>query len=189
VTNRTLQQAMIDPQAVRYNILCPAAFLTATIVGIPLLLVYIPVASWYWQRYYARLRVILTTRDLLVHRGIFIREEKSIPLEKITDLAVYQGPIMRFFGLKGIRVETAGQSSAAGRALVQIVGLFNIDEFRDRVLAQRDRITDGDAFHARPPTEAPSDGTMLAVLEDIRDTLRRIEGGFAAEERRSTDRS
>ena len=46
---------------------------------------------------------------------------------------------MRMFDLKQLGVETAGQSGAAGAALVSLVGIVDTDEFRRQVLAQRDR--------------------------------------------------
>jgi putative membrane protein len=184
---RILKEATIAPNAIPYRLLGIKIALSITIIGIPLLLIFVPITKWYWSRYYKNLKVILTTRDLLVHRGIFNREEKSIPLEKITDLAVFQGPIMRHMNVKGIRLETAGQSSGMG-ALVQIIGIFETDDFRDMVLTQRDRITEREAEEA--PAAAASaaspphgDAAMLAAIEDIRDTLRRIEAGMAASER------
>ncbi|HSH44280.1 MAG TPA: PH domain-containing protein [Longimicrobiales bacterium] len=168
-----------SPNAVKYQVLSTVAVSVGSIIGIPLLLFVVPISLWYWPRYYAHLRMVLTTRDLKVSRGIMNREEKSIPLEKITDLAVYQGPIMRWLGLKGIRVETAGQSDA-GSALVKVVGLDGVDAFRDRVLSQRDRITDGDQgalASASTVDRAPSgpDPASAELLAEIRDALLRIE--------------
>lgn len=178
---RILKEAAIAAHAVRYKVLALSAGVAASIVGIPLLLITVPVAQWYWTRYYSHLRVVLTTRELKVHRGVLVREEKSIPLEKITDLAVFDGPIMRWMRLKGIKVETAGQSSGAA-ALVSIVGLEDTVEFRDRVLAQRDRITDhDDGASPLPASQAPEEGESGALLEavtEIRDTLRRIESSI-----------
>jgi putative membrane protein len=170
--------------------------LVCTIVGIVVIPIVVPIVVWYQRKQYARLRVYLTTRDLKVHRGVLNREEKAIPLEKITDLAVFQGPIMRHFGLKGIRVETAGQSTGPG-ALVAIIGIEDTDGFHDMVLSQRDRITDADegsgsavahpsgaaarsgvaaAAPVGPGTSAGAgDPAVLAALRDIHDTLRRIE--------------
>jgi putative membrane protein len=176
---RVLREAAIAPKAVRYHVLAGAAAASATVIGIPLLPLILPLVHWYWTRYYARLRVALTTRELKVHRGILFQEEKSIPLEKITDLAVYQGPIMRRLGLKGIRVETAGQSSGQG-ALVSIVGLDDTDGFRDGVLAQRDRITDREESAGSSVGPASGNGgvaetALLEVVTEIRDLLRRME--------------
>jgi putative membrane protein len=181
---KLLQEAVITDGAVTYKVLATCLVFASTIIGIPLLVIAWPAAAWYWHRYYQHLSVSLTTRELKVHRGILVREEKSIPLEKITDLAVYQGPVMRWLGLKGIKVETAGQSSGAA-ALVSIVGIDDTDAFRDRVLDQRDRITDRDTDSATlPPVAAPVDATAAAVLElatEIRDSLRRIETALERE--------
>lgn len=173
---RILKEATFSPNAVRYQTLAALAVLVATVFGIVLIPIAVPFARWYWRKHYARLRVMLTTRELKVHRGVLNREEKSIPLEKITDLAVFQGPIMRHLGLKGIKVETAGQSSGQG-ALVSIIGIENTDEFRDGVLAQRDRIADRDeaaALTASPVagTPASADRELLEVVTEIRDLLR-----------------
>lgn len=197
---RILQEAEFASNVVRYHVLASVVGLAIVIVGIPLIPIVAPIVHWYYSRYYRRLRVVLTTRELKVRRGIMMIEEKSIPLEKITDLAVYQGPVMRRMGLKGIKVETAGQTSA-GTALVQIVGIVDTDGFRDLVLEQRDRIADGDTAPATTaPSAAPSapsaaasgaatgalagtagggaagaDPVLMETVTEIRDLLRRIE--------------
>jgi putative membrane protein len=179
---RVLREAEFATNVVRYHVLAPAAVLAATVVGIVLIPIVAPIVYFYYSRYYRRLQVRLTSRELKVRRGILVVEEKSIPLEKITDLAVYQGPVMRAMGLKGIKVETAGQTSM-GQALVSIIGIVDTDDFRDQVLEQRDRIadrddeappTDGDAAGALP-TVGASDPAVLATLVEIRDLLQRIE--------------
>jgi putative membrane protein len=185
---RILLVAQMSNNAVRYQVLNAAVVCVATIFLIPLIPVILPFARWYWTRHYRNLQVILTSRDLKVHRGIFIREEKTIPLEKITDLAVVQGPVMRRLDVKGIKVETAGQSSGAG-ALVNIVGIAQTDEFRDSVLRQRDRVADGDDVgteghpsRARAGAAITEPALLEAVIE-IRDALRRIEGALSSEGR------
>lgn len=182
---RVLKTAEIEPSAVRYQVLNTAALFVASIVGIVALPVAAPIAYLYWTRHYERLRVVVTSRDLKVHRGILNTEEKSIPLEKITDLAVFQGPIMRAMGLKGIRVETAGQSSGQS-ALVKIIGIVDTDDFRDIVLQQRDRIADrDDAPLAAPPTDTTvsTDPALLETVTEIRDLLRRIDATLARDSR------
>jgi putative membrane protein len=193
---RILKEATFAPDVVRYFGTATTLGLVCTIVGILVIPVVVPIVVWYQRKQYSRLRIYLTTRDLKVHRGVLTREEKAIPLEKITDLAVFQGPIMRHFGLKGIRVETAGQSAGPG-ALVAIIGIEDTDGFRDMVLSQRDRITDTDdgsgpggahpsGTASRPGVAAamgaathasagPGDPALLAALRDIHETLKRIE--------------
>lgn len=181
-----LRTAPIKPEAIRYQMWGTAILLTCMVVTIPLMPILLPIAYYFIKRYYERLEIVLTRRDLKVRRGIWNVEEKSVPLEKITDLALNQGPLMRLFDIKGMKVETAGQSSAG--ALVTVVGIEDVDDFRDAVLDQRDRISDwqesDDASAASSGPAAPSGqgGDTLRVLEEIRDSLQRIERGLARDD-------
>ena len=167
--NKVLSNPALSPRAVRYHLLLLVISLVGSVVGILLIPILLPICRWYYNRYFETLNVVLTTRELQVDRGIWNREEKSIPLEKITDLATFQGPVMRHLGLKGLRVETAGQSDSGG-ALVRLIGLENTEDFRALALRQRDRVTDG------PATQPPSDGaSSTELLTEIRDQLARIE--------------
>lgn len=132
------------------------------------------------RRFYETLEILLTTRELVVRRGVWFKEEKTIPLEKITDVALLEGPLMRAFGIKSLRVETAGQIGA-GAGLVNLVGVENPEAFRDDILGQRDRISESDASGNRiegPAHQAGSlrsDAQTTALLREIRDSLRRME--------------
>jgi len=170
--SKTLRVASILPAAHRYHLWNVIIAFVASIIGIVLLPLVIPVALWAIGRYYERLEVVLTQRDLQVRRGIFTREEKTVPLEKITDLALVEGPLMRVHGVKGLAVETAGQSS--GGALVRIIGIEDVEDFRDAVLEQRDRISENEDNES--PAAAPStDSEVVELLSTIRDSVLRIE--------------
>jgi len=186
-----LKTAEIMPEVVRYQTWGVFFILLFVVVTIPLMPIVLPIAYWLIKRYYERLEIVLTRRDLKVRRGILTVEEKSIPLEKVTDLALVQGPLMRLFDLKGMKVETAGQSS--GGALVTVVGIRDVDDFRDAVLNQRDRVSDQEddehtATNAAPSVGSGSDASSLAVLGEIRDSLGRIERSLTARERNEDDR-
>ncbi|NKI33566.1 PH domain-containing protein [Wenzhouxiangella sp. XN79A] len=174
---RVLRTAEISPQAIRYSMISFTLTMIATIVGILLLPIALPIAWWYYRRFYATLEVVLTSRELQVSRGVLIRQEKSIPLEKVTDLALIQGPIMRRMDIKGLQVETAGQSSTPGGALVKLIGIIDTDGFRDDALDQRDKVTDRP--DAGPAAPEPSAGDTGQLLTEIRDTLKRIDARLA----------
>ena len=184
---RILREAAFSPSAIQYHILGPAITMVVTIVGIPIAVVAAPLLGWYYRRYYQALRMVLTSRELKVFRGVWMREEKTIPLEKITDLRVYQGPIMRRMGLKGLAVETAGQSNQQG-ALVTVIGIEDTEGFRDAALNQRDRIADqyDEGQAAAAPTPQPPDSAVVDTLIDIRDTLNRIEASLTRGDRAPT---
>jgi putative membrane protein len=121
------------------------------------------------------MRCALTENTLQVEKGILTRVEKTIPLEKITDLGVVQGPVMRHLGLHALSVETAGQSSQG--ALVKLPGVVETREFRNAVLRQRDQLVESLSEDKRPEPPVASNAGQSSdeLLTDIRDTLHRIE--------------
>lgn len=167
-----LAEAKFNPKVCTYWLLSGAVVLAVTIVFLPLVLVWFIVGGFFTRRYLERMSCTLTDRSLKVSRGFFVRIEKTIPLDKITDLGVTQGPIMRHFELEALSVETAGQSSVG--ALVRLTGIVDGRDFRDQVLRQRDLVT------ARPEgapnaSVAPDTSATNDLLREIRDSLQRLE--------------
>ena len=174
---QVLLQATFNPKVRTYWLLSGALILTATIVGIPLLIFWFPIGYVLTGRYLARLRCVLTEKNLHVARGVLIRQEKTVPLDKITDLAMSHGPIMRRLGLRGLSVETAGQSGPG--SLIKLVGIEGTEEFRAAVLAQRERVAGSGGASSSTSLAGAAAGEAAAesgkVLAEIRDTLLRIE--------------
>lgn len=168
-----IRTATFDPRVKTYWLLSGALLLVLTIVFIPLLLLWFPIGLVFTGRYLARMECVLTPKSLKVKKGVLVRVEKTIPLEKITDMAIVQGPIMRWLDIERLTVETAGQSGAG--ALVSLTGIVQAKEFRELVLTQRDLMSDRpdpEATHTAPANAGP-------VMAEIRDSLLRIEGMLA----------
>lgn len=170
---KVLLEAQFD-SAVRYYVISIAIVLAITVVGIPLMLIFLPLVYILRTIEYKHIECTLLERSLRVKRGVLNKTEKTVPLDKITDLGITQGPIMRFCGVEAISIETAGQSSGMGSALVMLVGVRDAKAFRDAVLEQRDLLSDGKP--AKRETEAVvQDAGSTEILREIRDTLVRIE--------------
>ena len=178
-TQNVVLEAEFDTASIikyRWASLIPVACL---IVTIPIVLIVGVVYMVVLQRIVQAWSATLTSQSLIVRKGVFVKVEKTIPLEKITDLGSTQGPIMRLFDLKQLSVETAGQSGPqSGGSLVSLLGIKNTDEFRQRVLAQRDLISAGATI--APPAESAADAgeTPIPRLEQISETLLRIEASL-----------
>ncbi len=173
-----IRSAEFNPKVCVYWLLTGIIVLTVTIVGIPLLFLWIPFGLLFTRRYLERMECELTAKALKVKKGILVRVEKTIPLEKITDMGMMQGPIMRQFELHTLTVETAGQSGPG--SLVSLTGIVDAKDFREAVLQQRDSHA-AISSPASPAEGAPtvSPGTdpaqLAALLTEIRDSLHRIE--------------
>jgi putative membrane protein len=174
---RVLREARFNPKVKSYWLLNGSLVFFFTIVGIPLLPIWWIIGQWVTARYLERMTCTLTERSLKVSLGILVRREMTVPLDKITDVGLVEGPIMRRLDLQALRIETAGQSTAG--AAIQLVGIENGREFRDEVLRQRDIVADSGKV-AGPDAPASTDGEMASemvpLLVEIRDSLRRIEG-------------
>ncbi len=173
--DRVLWEAEFDPRVRTYWLLGGAGFLTISIIGIVLLPLWFAIGSWATGHYLRRMRCTLSEKTLQVRKGVLQRVEKTVPLDKITDVGIVQGPIMRYLGLEALSVETAGQSSHG--ALVKLIGIVETRQFRAAVLRQRDVVAAGLTEGPRPSDASPALSTSPSedLLVDIRDTLRRIE--------------
>ncbi|MEM1185321.1 MAG: PH domain-containing protein [Planctomycetota bacterium] len=171
---KPLRVAEFDPKVKTYWLLSTIILCVVTVIGIPFLIIVIPLCLLFMDRYLDNLACVLTDRTLEIKRGVLSKTESTIPLEKITDLQMHQGPVMRALGLQGFRVETAGQTTgAAGGGLVNMIGIVDTRRFREAVLAQRDG-REGSA-KAAPASTTEMPGDAAETLRDIRDTLHRIE--------------
>jgi len=167
-----IRKAEFNSKVCTYWLLSGALILTSTIVGIPLLLLWFPIGLVFTKRYLDRMDCLLTDKALKVKKGIFVRTEKTIPLEKITDMGMVQGPIMRHFDLHTLTIETAGQSGQG--ALVSLTGIKDAKSFREAVLNQRDAISSTSSLSTPEAVrQEPFDASSL--LSEIRDSLLRIE--------------
>lgn len=175
-TTEYLRKASFDPQVRTYWLLSGALTLTCTVVGIPFLLLWFPIGLWATQRYLNSMECVLMPRALKVKKGIFVRVEKTIPLDKITDMGMVQGPIMRALNLETLSIETAGQSGASGSGFVTLTGIVNAKAFREAVLAQRDKITEKETSPATPAASGNAASMQTnALLLEIRNSLLRLE--------------
>jgi putative membrane protein len=167
-----IRKAQFTSKVCIYWLLSGALVFTFTIIGIPLLLLWFPIGLVFTKRYLDRMECVLSDKALKVKKGIFVRTEKTVPLEKITDMGMVQGPIMRLFDLYTLTIETAGQSVQG--ALVSVTGIIDAKSFREAVLKQRDAISAALPHSASEPArQEPFDA--ISLLSEIRDSLLRIE--------------
>lgn len=174
--DNTIHEAEFEANLGLYWLLSGAAYFSLSIIGIPLLLLWFPLGLWGTRRYINNMSAHLTSKKLIVRRGILTRTENTVPLDKITDIALIQGPIMRLMGLHKLTVETAGQSGTG--SLISLVGIVDAPGFRAQILEQKERLS------GLPPQPealpATNDNALLAQLVEMTASLKRIEGLLAS---------
>ena len=91
---------------------------------------------WLCPQQANNLRYRLEGSTVWVDGGVFFLFRKSIPLERITGVALVQGPLLRYFGIWAMRIQTAGSAQCE----VTLYGVRNPEEVRELILSQRQRI-------------------------------------------------
>ncbi|MDT0594660.1 PH domain-containing protein [Glaciecola petra] len=164
-----LKSAEFDPKVKQYWLVVWLLLSIVTLFLIPFIPITIIIILLVSQSILDAMSAELFDRKLVVKKGILFKVEKSIPLEKITDVGLTQGPVMRMFGLYRLDFETAGQSGAG--ALVSKLGIVDAIEFRESILAQKDSLT----ITAPASTDEKPTDTLVEILDTLKDIKHLLE--------------
>ena len=91
---------------------------------------------WIPPKRASALRYWLEGSTLRIDEGILIRKRKSIPLDRITDIALVQGPFLRLCGIWALQIQTAGSAQQAPEGT--LYGLVDAESTRDAIMRARD---------------------------------------------------
>ena len=105
--------------------------LLVTFVGIIAMVVWIPFGWIVHKKQFEHMSGALTDRSINMRMGWLFKKQQNIPLDKLTDVSIHEGPILNAFGVVRMQFETAGAAPFI------LTGVKNSDQFRDLVLQQR----------------------------------------------------
>jgi len=109
-------------------------------VGIVIAIIYaLTFAHWLSRKQAGVLDYRLYETNLFVHQGVFFIKRKTIPLDRVTDIVLAQGPLLRHFGLWRLDIQTAG--SGQQRAEAYLYGLEDPEQAKEIILNARDAIS------------------------------------------------
>lgn len=134
----------------------------------------VPVAfiAWWIPLYYRTMVYNLTTTEISWRRGVWFRQTGIVPYNRITNIDIIQGPLMRYFRISSLRIQTAGYSAQA-MAELRLHGIEQPEGVRDWILGYvRGSFPVATETLTRP--EAGDAATqMLTELREIRKLLER----------------
>lgn len=167
-------EAKFNPKLKTYIYASGIALCVVTIVGIVLLPFWLILGKMYIDKYFDNLFCELTSRSLHFKKGVLFTTERTIPLDKIQDLTFREGPILRYFGLASLKVETAGQS-AANSADMTLLGILDSAHFRQSVMEQRDEVTNIGGRSKNDSDDEKKSSDIAQILSEMHQTLKNIE--------------
>ena len=108
-------------------------------VGLILAVIQAVLTVLFYPRLANALRYYYDNRVLHVEKGVLFKSRKTIPLDKITDMELVQGPILRILDMWVIKVQTASTASHMPEATLW--GVVNPEQVRDEIMATKDAYT------------------------------------------------
>ena len=136
-----LNKATFNPKVKTYIFLVVLFYLIVSVIGWILLPFWLlGLGNWVSTKFFNTLECELTTKNLRFSKGIIFHIEKTIPLENIQDLSFYGGPILRYFGLTLIRIETAGGGGQHHNNMMSMLGINDAENFKLAILNQREKV-------------------------------------------------
>jgi putative membrane protein len=87
------------------------------------------IAAW-WRFTYT-----LLPNEMYIESGVFSRNRRSIPWDRVQDVEIERGPLARLFGLAKVKLQTGG--SGIDEGLLDSIGLSDAMALRDEVRARR----------------------------------------------------
>jgi len=158
-----------DRKVIVYWWLSAMLGLAVTIIGIPLAILWLLLGWIVHKKQFENLSCELTDRSINLRMGWLFKKQQNIPLDKLTDVSIHEGPILNFFGVVRMQFETAGAQP------FMLTGVKDGPGFRDLVLKQRDSLSTLSGMSGQ--TSQSND-----VLVEIRDILQQINANLSDDE-------
>jgi putative membrane protein len=163
-----IQMADFNPRIKTYIFVVVGFFLTISVVGIPLLIVWsLGLGQYFSRHFFENLKCKLTDRHLEFKKGVLFKIEKTIPLENIQDLTFIENPFLKYFDLRILKIETAGQSNKEGSDM-KLIGIIKSSDFKEKVLYQRQLLkTENKSENRQTDTSNEQTNDILMEIRDI----------------------
>jgi len=165
--DKVIELAEFNPKIINYLFWFGVFILFISLAGIPILVLWIlGLGQYFSKNYYNSLECTLSDTKLSYKKGFIFKVEKNIPLENIQDLTFIDNPLLKYFGLKIIKIETAS-NNPNGLHDMKLTGIVNPERFRDKILGTRNKLNNR---FRNAPEQSPQK-EMVELLKDIKEIL------------------
>lgn len=128
--------------------------------------------------YYDSMWYELRPDEMSWKRGVWFRRTGIVPYNRITNLDLVQGPVMRALGISTLSIQTAGYSGQAVPE-IRIEAIEQAEELRELVRTLvRESGRGGDGTGSGAPTPPSGSGSAeMQILEEVRKIRSLLEKG------------
>ena len=139
--------------------------------------------SLYAILYFRSIRYELDDRYITKASGVLWKQRRSIPLGKITNIDVRQGPFERMFGYGKVWIFTP--STGAATPEEKIIGITHPHNLKQIIIDRSETAKSSPVSTSQDKNSVPSDNT-ISLLTEIRDSLKRIEENLCQQNKLSS---
>ena len=140
-------------------------FTILIVIGLAVLGVCVVFACIWAPLYYKSVVYHLNDTEMTWKRGVFFRKTGIVPYNRITNVDIVQGPVMRLFGISHLKIETAGGGASKSSAEIQLEGISDPEPLRQLIM---DFVRGQKPAAAATGTEYKSQNADLqALLEEV----------------------
>jgi uncharacterized protein len=143
------------------------------VLTILIIIVLVPIIVFFaWvELYYKSVWYELREDEMSWKRGVWFQTTGIVPHNRITNLDVKQGPVMRALGISTLAIQTAGYSGQVVPE-IRIEGMEHAEELRDLIRSLvRQTGTQGDGTGSAPEKPKSTGQKILEELMKIRQIL------------------
>ncbi|HJK23877.1 MAG TPA: PH domain-containing protein [Methanocorpusculum sp.] len=84
--------------------------------------------------YYKSVVYHLNATEMTWKRGVWFRKTGIVPYNRITNVDIVQGPVMRLFDISNLKIQTAGYSGGNGSAEIALEGIEEPEPLRALIM-------------------------------------------------------
>ncbi|MDU9376656.1 hypothetical protein McpSp1_12800 [Methanocorpusculaceae archaeon Sp1] len=106
--------------------------------------------------YYKSVVYHLNETEMTWKRGVWFRKTGIVPYNRITNVDIVQGPVMRIFGISNLKIQTAGYSGTNGSAEISLEGIEEPEPLRALIM---------DFVRGTAPSPAATGGAPMVTAQ------------------------
>lgn len=137
-------------------------YVSAAIAAFIIILILIVAFVLVWvQLYYKSIVYHLNDTEMTWKRGVWFRKTGIVPYNRITNIDISQGPVMRIFKISNLQIQTAGNSGGKAGSEISIIGMEDAEPLRAFIM---------DFVRGVPPVTAVTggeDSTISSVSQTV----------------------
>jgi len=89
-------------------------------ISLAMLVIYLAVyIGWYINALYNSYTFLLTQKEIIISRGVFFKQRSVIPYNRVQNINVTSGPLMRVWDLHTVHIHTAGVGMGIAEGIIQ----------------------------------------------------------------------